>query len=442
MKSMFTRLGMTTLAVLVLISCGGDPNIESAKLNLSRRDYAKALESADAAIAMTPTNPLAHYYKAFTLLEQGKRQPVGNRESFYIKADSSFDTATELYKAQPQPGKEYALIEINRVNTWVEEYNAAINTLNANPDSAMTEDQFTKSIAHLSNAYAILPDSLNALDILGEVHLMHNDDANALATFQKAIASDGEQLPFRYQRIGQLKVKAQAYGEAEAILKAGIEKFPDNVELVQELADLFIQSNEADKAIAVLGDLVAREPENAQYRLVYGIQIYSVTQSLSDELRNTYTSIEDLNRTIREEERKSRPDRTLLAQYRTTLTQYTKDANATETRMNALTDRAEAELKKSIELNDTNAFAYNALGTIYYNKGLGYLDKRNATNDNTQAMEFDRMGRNLLEASLPYNERASELDSANTDYWMFLFRIYTMLGMTEKALEAQQKAGL
>jgi tetratricopeptide (TPR) repeat protein len=124
------------------------------------------------------------------------------------------------------------------------------------------------------------------------------------------------------------------------------------------------------------------------------------------------------------------------------LSQYTSEATAAETRMNGLTDRAEAELKKSIELSDTNAFAYNALGTIYYNKGLGFLDKRNATSDNTQAMEFDRLGRNFLEASLPYNERAAELDSANTDYWMFLFRIYTMLGMTEKALEAQQKAGL
>lgn len=439
---MFTRLGMTMLATLVLISCGGDPNIESAKLNLSRRDYAKALESADAAIAMTPTNPLAHYYRGYILLEQGKRQVVGNRESFYLSADSSFTTAAELYKTQPQPGKEYALIELNRTNTWVEEYNAAIYVLNADPDAELTADQYDKSIAHLLNAFAILPDSLGALDILGEVYLMRNDDANALATFQRAIASDGEQTAFRYQRIGQLKMRARAFVEAESIFKEGIAKFPASVELVQELADLYIQNNEADKAIAVLSDLVAREPDNAQYRLVYGIQIYSVTQELADGLRATYASMEELNRSIREEERKSRPDRNLLAQYRTTLSQYTQEASTSETRMNTLTDRAEAELKKSIELSNTNPFAYNALGTIYYNKGLGFFDKRNATSNNAEAMEFDRLGRSFLEASLPYNERAAELDSANTDYWMFLFRIYTMLGMTEKALEAQQKAGL
>ncbi|MEN9838598.1 MAG: hypothetical protein RL177_77 [Bacteroidota bacterium] len=442
MKSMFTRLGMTALAVLVLISCGGDPNIESAKLNLSRRDYAKALESADAAIAMTPSNPLAHYYRAFILLEQGKRQPVGEREMFYLRADSSFNTASALYETQPQPGKEYALIELNRTNTWVEEYNAAINVLNANPDAELTEEQYGRSISHLSNAFAILPDSLNTLDILGEVHLMRNDDANALATFQRALASDGVQIPFRYQRVGQLKMRAQAFAEAESIFKEGIAKFPASIDLVQELADLYIQSGEADKAISILGDLVARQPENAQYHLVYGIQIYSVTQEISDGLRVTYTSIEDLNRSIREEERKSRPDRTLLAQYRSTLTQYTAEATAAEARMNELTDKAEAELKKSIELNAENPFAYNALGTIYYNKGLGMFDKRNATSDNTQAQEFDRLGRAALEASLPFNEKAAELDSANAEYWMFLFRIYTMLGMTEKALEAQQKAGL
>lgn len=442
MKPLFTRLGMTALAVLVLISCGGDPNIESAKLNLSRRDYVKALESADAAIAMTPTNPLAHYYRAYILLEQGKRQPVGQREMYYLRADSSFNTASTLYEAQPQPGKEYALIELNRVNTWVEEYNAAINVLNADPNAELNEEQYGKSIAHLSNAFAILPDSLNSLDILGEVHLMRNDDANALATFQRALAADGEAIPFRYQRVGQLKMRAQAFAEAEIIFKEGIAKFPANIDLVQELADLYIQSGEADKAISVLGDLVERQPENAQYHLVYGIQIYSVTQEVADGLRVTYTSIEDLNRSIREEERKSRPDRTLLAQYRTTLTQYTTEATAAEARMNELTDKAEAELRKSIELNDTNPFAYNALGTIYYNRGLGLFDKRNATSDNTKAQEFDRLGREALEASLPFNEKAAELDSANAEYWMFLFRIYTMLGMTEKALEAQQKAGL
>ncbi len=433
---------MATLAVLVLISCGGDPNIESAKLNLSRRDYAKALESADAAIAMTPTNPLAHYYRGFILLEQGKRQTVANREKLYQSADSSFTKATKLYEAQPQPGKEFALIELNRVNTWVEEYNGAINLLSADPDTELTADQYDRAIAHLKNSYAISPDSLNSLDILAEVYLMRNDDANALATFQKAIAAPGEQIAFRYQRIGQLKIKAKAYAEAEAILTEGISKFPASVELVQELADLYIQSNEADKAIKVLGDLVGRDPENAQYRLVYGIQIYSVTQDLAEALKNTYTSIEDLNRSIREEERKSRPDRALLTQYRATLASYNSDAIAAETRLNELTDRAEAELKQSIALNNTNSFAYNAIGTIYYNKGLSLLDKRNATSDNSLAMQYDRQGRSLLEASLPYNERAAELDSANTEYWLFLFRIYTMLGMTEKALEAQQKAGL
>jgi predicted Zn-dependent protease len=442
MKSMFTRLGMTALAVLVLISCGGDPNIESAKLNLSRRDYSKALESADAAIAMTPTNPLAHYYRGFILLEQGKRQPVGQRERFYFKADSSFTTASSLYQAQPQPGKEYALIELNRTNTWVEEYNGAINILNSNPDAELTDEQYVRSIAHLSNAFAIQPDSLSTLDILGEIHLIRNDDANALATFQRALAIDGGQIPFRYQRVGQLKIRAQAYDEAEAIFKEGIAKFPSNIDLVQELADLYIQTGEADKAIGILGDLVARQPDNAQYRLVYGIQIYSVTQEISDGLRVAYTSLEDLNRSIREEERKSRPDRNLLAQYRNTRDQYTTEIAAREARMNDLTDKAEAELRTSIELNSQNPFANNALGTIIYNKGLALFEKRNLTNDNLKASEFDRLGRAALEASLPFNERAAELDSDNTDYWMFLFRIYTMLGMTEKAVEAQQKAGL
>jgi predicted Zn-dependent protease len=442
MKSMFTRIGFLTTAVLVLVSCGGDPNIESAKLNLSRRDYGKALESADAAIAMTPTSPLAHYYRGYILLEQGKRETIPNRATFYQQADSAFTTSENLYLSQPEQGSEYQLIEVHRTNTWVEEYNASIAVLNANPDEDLTDVQYDQSIAHLNNAYAIQPDSLNTLEILGEVYLMKGDNDAALATFQRAINSEGEQTAYRYQRIGQLHIQNKSFEEAETILKTGIELFPASVELVQELADLYIQSNKSSQAIEVLGELVDRDPENAQYRLVYGIQIYSITQTHADELRNTYTSIEDLNRTIREEERKSRPNRELLAQYRETLSGFTADAVAAETQIEDLTTRAEEQLKRSIELNDTNSFAYNALGTIYYNRGLAQFDKRNATSDNAAATAFDQQGRAFLEQSLPYNERAAELDGDNTDYWMFLFRVYTMLGMTEKALEAQQKAGL
>jgi predicted Zn-dependent protease len=331
---------------------------------------------------------------------------------------------------------------VHRINTWVEEYNASIAVLNSDPDADLTETQFNQSIAHLNNAYSIQPDSLNTLEILGEVYLMKGDNDAALATFQRAIASEGEQTAYRYQRIGQLHIQNKSFDEAETILKTGISLFPASVELVQELADLYIQSNKSNQAIEVLGDLVDRDPDNAQYRLVYGIQIYSITQSHADDLRNTYTSIEDLNRTIREEERKSRPNRELLAQYRQTLSGFTADAVAAEAQIEDLTDRAEAQLKRSVELNDTNSFAFNALGTIYYNRGLAQFDKRNATNDNAAATTFDRAGRAFLEQSLPYNERAAELDGDNTDYWMFLFRVYTMLGMTEKALEAQQKAGL
>jgi cytochrome c-type biogenesis protein CcmH/NrfG len=43
---------------------------------------------------------------------------------------------------------------------------------------------------------------------------------------------------------------------------------------------------------------------------------------------------------------------------------------------------------------------------------------------------------------LPFYERAAEINPESTEYWMALFRIYTTLGMTEKALEAQDKAGL
>ncbi len=436
---MLSRLGVVALLTTLLLNCGGDPNIESAKLNLSRKDYVKALESIDTAIETNPANPLAWYYRGYVLSEQGKSRPAAERAEYYTQADAAFTEAEKLYEAAPSAGKEYALIDVMRTNIWVEEYNAAIGQLQG--DEAKTDEQYALSLVHLDNAFAIQPDSISTLDIAGEVHLMRNDYEAALTSFQQA-ANSGAPEPFRYVRLGQLFVQMQRYDEAITALTEGRTKFPGDLEITQGMADAYLQKGDTENAIAVLRELITVEPENAQYRLVYAIQIYDITTGLADEIRALNGSIEETNRMIREEERKTRPDRSLLTNYRATRDGYMADVARLESRSDDLTAQAEVELKKAVELNPTDARPYYVLGIINQNRASAAFDKRNATEDNAKANEFDAMGKKFLEDSLPNYEKAAELDPENTEYWLSLFRVYTALGMTDKALEAQQKAGL
>ncbi len=43
---------------------------------------------------------------------------------------------------------------------------------------------------------------------------------------------------------------------------------------------------------------------------------------------------------------------------------------------------------------------------------------------------------------MKYYEKATEIEPDNQDYWANLFRVYTSLGMDQKAEEAMKKAGL
>lgn len=442
MKSLFVRIGFPALALLVLISCGGDPNIESAKLNLSRRDYTRALESINSAIATNPANPLAYYYKGQILIELGKKEPVTNRQSYFLSADTALVTSSRLYEESGATGKEYLLIDIMRTNAWVEEYNGAITTINAASETEMTDAQFSRITAHLENAIAILPDSISAVDLLAEVFLFRSDYDKTIATYRRAMAMSTEPSAVRYTRLGELYVLKQDFANAEAILLEGIALFPDNLEMSQALANAYLQMENTEKALEVLEQLISRDPDNKQYRLVYGYQIYELTRGLTDDLRNAYTNIDDINRMIREEERKSRPNRTLLAEYRQTQTSRVADAAKIEAELDGLSARAEAELKRATELDNTDPNSFFILGVVYQDRASRLIEKRNATEDNAKAMEFDRQAKALLEACATYYEKAAQLEPANTDYWMALFRVYTALGMTEKALEAQQKAGL
>lgn len=440
MKSLLTKASLMLVIAGFMVACGGDPNIESAKLNLNRGDYQQVVSAAEAALETNPENPIAYYYKGIGQSEFGKQQPVDQRESHFRDARASFERSMELFESLGRSGAEREFIPLQITQIWGQEYNYAV-TLIVPEEGEPTDRDLQRSIYHLRNAYAIEPDSVQSLDVLAEVYYMTENLPKAIETMQNAIEVTNLPEAFRFVRLAFFQSLDGDRDGAIASLNIARNEFPGDIEVSQELANVYLQMGNIDEALVVVRDLIESDPENAQYRLVFGSQVYQLVLDMSDEQRVLYRELDEKNRELRNEQRATRPDASkvtaLQNDIETTLARITE----LDAQIEDLTQQAEDELVVAAELAPDDPFVFNTLGVIYQNRAAAIFDQRNITENLEEANRLDAKARDLLRTSVTYYERAAELDPDNTDYWLALFRVYTTLGMTEKALEAQEKAG-
>jgi tetratricopeptide (TPR) repeat protein len=170
------------------------------------------------------------------------------------------------------------------------------------------------------------------------------------------------------------------------------------------------------------------EPENAQYHLVYGTTIYQSATTLTEELSDNYDQLFELEQAGEED----------TAQ----IDSLEKANEELQKQIDHMTSEASTSLKKVIELRPEEAVAYNTLGIIYQNKAAALFEERNRTEDNDKAAELDKQAKDQLQEARQYYEKAVEIEPENKQYWANLFRVYTSLGMNDKAQEAMEKAGM
>ena len=96
------------------------------------------------------------------------------------------------------------------------------------------------------------------------------------------------------------------------------------------------------------------------------------------------------------------------------------------------TDLAEAEYKKTIELDSAYTDAYFNLGSIYYNKGVDLLKKAMNKDDKNKADEFYKKAMEMY-------EEVYKLTPDNKETIKILSNLYAYLGMTEKLKQLQEK---
>jgi len=429
-KHFYSLFSVFALSVFVLISCTTENAlITPIKSGINSEDYQSALVAADTAIANDPTNGQANYYKAYALGRIAAQETdVSSRKPIYQDMRESLDEATRKFEAmEGDAPSEADLVPILTQENWGKEHNAAIAYATNDSVMASVDAPLEIAIAHLLNATTINPDSALSHDVLAQVYHMNSDYANAAVELSKAIEIRGIGSASDYDRLASYYFVNEDFESASDAIEEGLSHYPDSTFLIQKQADAYFQIGRTDRALEVVNQLIERDPNNAQYHLVVGTQIYQRVQTLGEELESNNDRIYDL-----------RNDDSAASEVESLNTRNEEIMSESDD----LTSRAEESLVKAAELDPSNSITFNTLGILYQNKAAALFELRNMTTDNDKAAEYDELAKAEAEKAMVNYETAAELNPDDTEIWATLFRIYTLLDYREKAEAAMEKAGM
>lgn len=437
MKKIFRHLLTAFLFVGILASCETtDPLIEEAQKNIFTQNYDSALAVLDRSIEANPNNGVPHYYKAMTFAEQARTiEPVSDRKETYKNFRESILTARETFETMEETPAEAESVTPLVMQTWGFEHNAAIEYVNDDSVSQSVDNPLEISVAHLENAVIVNPDSVLSWDILAQVAGLAENFEKAEEAQKQAMSLKNPPEAQDFLRLGIYQRNLDNVEGALETLEDGVDMYPDSVTLVQSLADVYMAAGQRDKSVATIQELIEQEPENAQYRLALGTQLLQATTEISEEITANYDMVYDLDR-----ERRDNPeDAEEISADIDSLLALNQDMTEN---MDGLSERAQEELSKVIELRPEDPKAYEYLAISYQNKAAALYEERNFTQDNDLANELNEQAKSELQNAVENYEKAVELDPDNSQYWQSLSRIYVQLDMQEKAEEAMEKAGM
>ncbi len=444
MNKIFKQSILFGLIAAVLYACGGDLNIESAKLDLRNENYEGVIESANLALQENPNNPDGYYYKGAAYLEMSSLRPLNERPELLRQARENLNRAHELYVEQEKSGNEAESALPLLESFWANTYSEAVADINF--EGANDPDSLQRSIDLLYNAIAIAPDSVMNYDAISEVYFLKEDVDNAIKYMDEAIERATEPDQSRYQRMTYFLSLKDDDERSLSILTQARERFPEEIFFIQEIANVHFRRGETEQAIVVLEELIEMDPENAEYRTVYGTQIYQEYINMDAEIREKYDRIFDLSREYSEEARRTNFDEDKLNRLDAEREELQASIAAMEEDRLEIAEIAEEQLMAAYNLDSENPNTTYALGVIHENRGNAIIEQANVEQDNQRAQEMFEEAQKHFRNSVEFYEKTAaiedqdpELDSAET--WLKLFQVYTRLGMVDEAEEAQERAG-
>ncbi len=379
--------------------CSSDPNVEGAKLDLRNKDYDRALQNVNTALEKNPDNAQALDLKGQILQEQAfATQDKDEHTRMLNEMIQAYQRVLEL-----DPGLAEDVNQRLRL-AYYNEFQRGVQAFNRGRE---TDSEYSVAAEYFGNAALIQPDSADAF--LNEGYALYNagNVAEAADRIERSIEM-GESAADTYSFLSSLYLSNDRAGDAVTLLEQARQKFPENVDIQAQLLNAYNAAGQADRAMQIYSESVAKEPNNKLFRYNFGSLLLNAERY----------------------------------------------------------DEAIEQLTVATTLDPEYADAFYNLGASYVNKAysvnerMGEMDdalrteRANLSQDQITAREkeLDQLGeerRSLYEQAITPLERARQLmesageDEAEVDrVCNALFGAYVQTGQDDKAKEAAACAGI
>ena len=252
----------TFILVLTTAGCGGDPNVEGAKLALTLDDvdYDNYYSKLDESIAADPANAEAHAVKARLLKRQlGETREIEEHSMIVSKMVESFNNALEV-----QPDYQEVIGYVTEA--YIDEFKLGIQAFNRGRED---DAAYAEAVQYFKNTSMIRPDSVDPYLNQAYALLQSGNQAEAIEPFEKAIEL-GDVDVETYTYLSNLYQAENRGEDAIALLEKAKDMNPENAEVRSQLLNAYISAGQMDRAMQDYSDAVSNEPDNKLYRYNYG----------------------------------------------------------------------------------------------------------------------------------------------------------------------------
>lgn len=408
MQITFTRIAIPLIGIAFGFFIGCSTLSSSSQKTvqpdeLSKQELREELSSADKKIQAGQADADLYYHKGYLLTQYAQKlDDPAERTSSYQELQVTLKKSAELFEDANLPSGNQKVDELLKV-TWSGEHNLGVEIMQS--DSTLENEDYKKAAIHFKNATKILPDTAISYKMEARAYYRNGQNMKALSTLEEAKNQIEnlppemlEQLAFLYLETKQPTKAVKIYEEAESAFSS------NNLNIIHGLANAYISSGEHKQAINLLENLVRSEPDNIIYAQALATEYYHLGSSSLSKITDGVAASED------EEE--------LIAE------------------ADSLFTHARTLLENSVSSNTGNQELQKALVQFYQNAAAKYQNVLPELSDNRKA-ELKETIHDYLSSSIPVYEKLAQQNPETKDYWKNLYRVYSYLGMSEKAEEAK-----
>jgi tetratricopeptide (TPR) repeat protein len=380
----YLPLGILVLALVYITTTGfqcGSTEMTSAKLAISQKQFDKAEANLLKELARNDKNEEAWFILGQVRFDMKK----------YIEMNDAFTHALQIGPAHKNDIKQY------RIAVWSLMVNEGIGFYNRGRDTASF---YKDAIEKFNTAIVVRPDTAMTYSLRAKSYFYGlQDQKTALADFEKVLELDPTDKEaadligrMRFNR-GMEALAAKDTAGSQKEFLAAVDAFekvyklnPGDADNISNLMDVYIRTNQTEKALALTKTAVEKEPGNKVFRYNYGV--FLLKQEKFEE--------------------------------------------------------AAEQFKKATEIDPTYSEAVYNLGASYLHWGIALREaaKKKAEEEAAKSknkgkeVKDDLSYQDKLRLALPYLEKARTLRPEDADLIQRLGQVYANLGMKDKAKAA------